>query len=117
MPLFLASEDCGRVGDGMAFAQPEIFSEYFVLPALRLKDAAAGQVLRRKSFLLYVITAAAEIGGCYSVYLWLRLDRTACWLIPGIAALGLFAWLLTLHPNGVGSGLYRLTAAFTSVRR
>lgn len=43
----------------------------------------AGSHLRiMRIFLLYLVTAAAEIPGCYSIYLWLRLDRTVCWLIP-----------------------------------
>jgi small multidrug resistance family-3 protein len=62
-------------------------------------------------FLLYFGTAPAEIVGCYSVYLWLRLERTAWWLIPGILALALFAWLLMLHP--IASG--RIYAAYGGV--
>ena len=64
-----------------------------------------------RTFLLYLITAAAEITGCYCVYAWLRLGRTASWLIPGFLALGLFAWLLTLQPMASG----RVYAAYGGV--
>lgn len=44
----------------------------------------------------YIGAALAEIAGCFAFWAWLRLDRTALWLIPGTAALILFAYLLTL---------------------
>ena len=56
-----------------------------------------------KALLLFLVTAAAEISGCYAVYAWLKLGRTAWWLVPGALSLALFAWLLTLHPP-VGAG-------------
>jgi len=39
--------------------------------------------------------AIAEIAGCYAVWAWLRLGRSALWLVPGAASLALFAFLLT----------------------
>ncbi|MBI3113802.1 MAG: YnfA family protein [Rhodospirillales bacterium] len=39
--------------------------------------------------------ALAEIGGCYAFWAWLRLGKSALWAIPGIAALVVFAYLLT----------------------
>lgn len=45
---------------------------------------------------VYLFAAFAEIGGCFAFWAWLRLGKSAWWLIPGIAALMLFAWLLTL---------------------
>jgi small multidrug resistance family-3 protein len=51
---------------------------------------------------LFALTALAEILGCYSVYLWLRLDRSFLWLLPAAAFLAAFAWLLTLHPAATG---------------
>lgn len=65
-----------------------------------------------KAFVLFALTAVAEILGCYAVYLWLRLHKPAWWLLPGAAALALFAWLLTLHPP-VGAG--RVYAAYGGV--
>jgi len=43
---------------------------------------------------LYVAAALAEIAGCFAFWAWLRLGRSALWLLPGIACLALFAWLL-----------------------
>ncbi len=62
-------------------------------------------------FLLYALTALAEIVGCYSVYAWLRLGRSVWWLAPGAVALGIFAWLLTFHPAASG----RVYAAYGGV--
>lgn len=55
-----------------------------------------------KTFLLFVVTAVAEIVGCYLPYLWLKQDRSAWLLVPAAASLALFAWLLTLHPTAAG---------------
>ena len=46
--------------------------------------------------LTYVGAALAEIAGCFAFWLWLRQGQSILWLIPGLAALALFAWLLTL---------------------
>ncbi|PNG26542.1 YnfA family protein [Methylocella silvestris] len=46
--------------------------------------------------LVYAAAALAEIAGCFSFWAWLRLGKSALWLIPGTASLLLFAWLLTL---------------------
>lgn len=48
-----------------------------------------------KAFAWYAAAAVAEIGGCFAFWSWLRLGRTALWVVPGIAALALFAYLLT----------------------
>jgi len=48
------------------------------------------------SLLAYFAAALAEIAGCFAFWAWLRLDRSALWLVPGIASLCLFAFLLTL---------------------
>ena len=45
---------------------------------------------------LFALAALAEIAGCFAFWAWLRLDRSPLWLVPGVAALVLFAWLLTL---------------------
>lgn len=45
--------------------------------------------------LIYLLAAGAEIAGCFAFWAWLRLDRSPLWLIPGMACLALFAWLLT----------------------
>ncbi|MBB3141921.1 YnfA family protein [Halomonas organivorans] len=48
------------------------------------------------TLLIYVAAALAEIAGCFSVWAWWRLGATALWLLPGLASLALFAWLLSL---------------------
>jgi small multidrug resistance family-3 protein len=47
------------------------------------------------TFAVYVAAALAEIAGCFAFWAWLRLGRSALWLVPGVLALVLFAWLLT----------------------
>ncbi|WP_158047586.1 YnfA family protein [Skermanella pratensis] len=47
------------------------------------------------TFLLYAGAAVAEIAGCFSFWAWARLGKTALWLLPGMASLAAFAWILT----------------------
>lgn len=63
------------------------------------------------TILLFVITAIAEIVGCYLPYLWLTKGGSVLLLLPAAVALGLFAWLLTLHPAAAG----RVYAAYGGV--
>ena len=44
---------------------------------------------------VYVAAAIAEIAGCFAFWAWLRLGRSAFWLVPGLVSLALFAFLLT----------------------
>ncbi|MDN3630927.1 YnfA family protein [Vibrio lentus] len=60
---------------------------------------------------LFVLTAIAEIVGCYLPYLWLRQDKSILLLIPAALSLAAFAWLLTLHPTATG----RVYAAYGGV--
>ncbi len=46
------------------------------------------------SFILYIAAAIAEIGGCFAFWTWLRLGRSAYWVLPGLASLAVFAFLL-----------------------
>lgn len=46
--------------------------------------------------LAFAGAAVAEIAGCYTFWAWLRLGKPAWWLVPGMAWLALFAYLLTL---------------------
>jgi small multidrug resistance family-3 protein len=64
-----------------------------------------------KTFALFVITAVAEIVGCYLPYLWLKRNGSPWLLIPALASLAIFAWLLTLHPTAAG----RVYAAYGGV--
>lgn len=71
-----------------------------------------------KTTLLFVVTAIAEILGCYLVYLWLRKGGIPLLLFPATGSLAVFAWLLTLHPTAAGrvyaayGGVYVATALF-----
>ncbi len=47
------------------------------------------------SFFYFVTAAAAEIAGCFAFWAWLRLGKSPLWLLPGVLALVLFAYLLT----------------------
>lgn len=64
-----------------------------------------------KTTLLFVVTALAEIIGCYLPYLWLRHGKPVWLVIPAAASLAVFAWLLTLHPTAAG----RVYAAYGGV--
>ncbi|MCW0447415.1 YnfA family protein [Xanthomonas sacchari] len=64
-----------------------------------------------KTLLLFVLTAVAEIVGCYLPYLWLREQRSAWLLLPAAGSLAAFVWLLTLHPAASG----RVYAAYGGV--
>ena len=44
---------------------------------------------------VYVAAAVAEIAGCFAFWAWLRLGRSAFWVVPGMVLLALFAFLLT----------------------
>ncbi|OLN28712.1 Protein of unknown function UPF0060 [Desulfovibrio sp. DV] len=43
----------------------------------------------------YGLAAVGEIAGCYAFYAWLRLGRSAWWIVPGLASLAAFALALT----------------------
>jgi small multidrug resistance family-3 protein len=64
-----------------------------------------------KTLGLFVVTAVAEIVGCYLPYLWLKRDGPPWLLLPAMVSLALFAWLLTLHPTAAG----RVYAAYGGV--
>ena len=49
--------------------------------------------------LVYAGAALFEIIGCVTVWEWSLNGRPIWWLVPGIAALLLFAWLLTMVPT------------------
>lgn len=64
-----------------------------------------------KTLALFVVTAVAEIVGCYLPYLWLKKNGSPWLLAPAVGSLLLFAWLLTLHPTAAG----RVYAAYGGV--
>lgn len=69
--------------------------------------------------LAYIGAALAEIAGCFAFWAWLRLDKSPLWLVPGIASLCLFAYLLTLvdaehagRTYAAYGGVYIISALF-----
>lgn len=47
------------------------------------------------TWIYYTTAAFAEIAGCFAFWAFFRLDRSPIWLLPGLASLALFAFLLT----------------------
>ncbi|MDF3029820.1 MAG: rane protein [Moraxellaceae bacterium] len=64
-----------------------------------------------KTLALFMVTALAEIIGCYLPWLWLKKGASVWVLLPAAGSLALFAWLLTLHPAASG----RIYAAYGGV--
>jgi small multidrug resistance family-3 protein len=46
-------------------------------------------------FIIYFLAAFFEILGCYSFWVFFRLDKSSLWLFVGIISLAVFAYLLT----------------------
>ena len=46
--------------------------------------------------LVYIGAAFAEIAGCFAFWAVFRLGKPVFWLVPGLASLMIFAYLLTL---------------------
>jgi small multidrug resistance family-3 protein len=59
-----------------------------------------------QTFAVYAGAALAEIAGCFSFWAWLRLGKSPLWLMPGMASLALFAWLLTLVDTSAAGRAY-----------
>ncbi|MGH1427362.1 MAG: YnfA family protein [Arenicella sp.] len=64
-----------------------------------------------KTIGLFLLTALAEILGCYLPYLWLREGQSIWLLLPAAFSLAIFVWLLSLHPTASG----RVYAAYGGV--
>ncbi len=58
------------------------------------------------NILLFVVAAIAEIAGCFSFWAWWRLEKSPLWLLPGLASLVAFAWLLALAPVDTAGRAY-----------
>lgn len=58
------------------------------------------------SILAYLAAAVAEIAGCFAFWAWLRLDKPAWIVLPGMASLALFAYLLTLVESDAAGRTY-----------
>jgi small multidrug resistance family-3 protein len=60
---------------------------------------------------LFLVTAIAELLGCYLPLLWVTGRASAWLLVPAACSLVIFVWLLTLHPAASG----RVYAAYGAV--
>lgn len=54
----------------------------------------------------YIGAALAEIAGCFAFWAWLRLGKSAWWLVSGMASLALFAYLLKLVDSSAAGRAY-----------
>lgn len=67
---------------------------------------------------LFVVTAFAEIIGCYLSWLWLKKGASFLLMLPAAVSFSLFVWLLSLHPAAAGrvyasyGGVYVSVALF-----
>ena len=77
-----------RVGDGA----PHVT----ILSTAPLPFHPAPRHSCRMTAFAYIGAALAEIAGCFAFWAWLRLGKSIWWIAPGMAALALFAYLLTL---------------------
>lgn len=59
-----------------------------------------------KSVAAYVGAAFLEIAGCFAFWAWLRLGASPWWIVPGVAALIGFAWLLTFIDTDAAGRAY-----------
>lgn len=71
-----------------------------------------------KSISLFILTAIAEIIGCYLPFLWMREGKSIWLLVPAFFSLCIFVWLLTFHGSIAGrtyaayGGVYVVVAMF-----
>ncbi len=64
-----------------------------------------------RTFGLFVLTAIAEISGCFLPFLWLRKGGSPWLLLPAALSLTAFVWLLSVQPAVAG----RVYAAYGGV--
>ena len=57
-------------------------------------------------YAIYAVAALGEIAGCFAFWAWLRLGKSALWLVPGMISLAIFAWALTLVPTETAGRAY-----------
>lgn len=56
--------------------------------------------------LIYALAALGEIAGCFAVWAWWRMGASPLWLLPGMASLATFAFLLSLVPVDAAGRAY-----------
>lgn len=57
-------------------------------------------------YVTYAAAALGEIAGCFAFWAWLRLDKPVWWIVPGMASLAAFAYLLTRVPSEAAGRAY-----------
>lgn len=60
----------------------------------------------------FLMAALMELLGCYAFWLWVRQERAAGWLLPGLLALAVFGWALARAPGNFAG---RAFAAYAGV--
>jgi len=55
---------------------------------------------------VFIAAALAEIAGCFAFWAWWRLEKSPLWLVPGVASLILFAWLLAQADTSAAGRAY-----------
>jgi drug/metabolite transporter superfamily protein YnfA len=68
-----------------------------------------------KTFVLFALTAVAEILGCYLPFRW-REGASAWLLFPAALSLAAFAWLLTLTPQQQVEPMQRTVASTSQLQ-
>ncbi len=58
------------------------------------------------TYALFLAAALSEIAGCFAVWAWWRLQAPVWVLLPGLAALSLFAWFLAQTPVDAAGRAY-----------
>lgn len=58
------------------------------------------------TLLIFAGAAVAEVAGCFAFWALLRQGQSIWWLLPGVASLIIFAWLLTLAPSNYAGRAY-----------
>ena len=56
--------------------------------------------------LIFALAAVAEIAGCFAFFAWMRQGASPWWLIPGVASLIAFGWLLSLVDAPAAGRIY-----------
>ncbi|BBU53911.1 YnfA family protein [Mameliella alba] len=51
------------------------------------------------AIVVYPLAALAEIAGCFALWTWWR-GASSLWLLPGVASLAVFGWLLAQIDTG-----------------
>lgn len=59
-----------------------------------------------KTYVAFAAAALAEIAGCFAFWAWLRHAKSWVWLVPGLFALAVFAYLLTLAETDAAGRSY-----------